>query len=161
MPAPGTRGLSDSASVWLTPAAPLSCSGVAVAWNRKGRFCASCRLFCVSVVALTLMVGALIRTISCAVGSVTLACVVPDEMKLPNCSATLEVELIEADWVARITGEVAVVFCDTVRPSVPPVMSKVEALTEPVALVLATNRVPLFSTVTATAPVLDRITLLT
>ena len=71
------------------------------------------------------MLGALIRTISCVWGFVTLASVVPDEMKLPNCNATLEVELIEADWEARITGDVAVVLCVTVRPSVPPVTSKV------------------------------------
>ena len=106
-------------------------------------------------------VGALIRVMVWAVGLAVLAEVVPEEIKLPNCSPILALLEITACWDASTTGMVVELFCVIVSPSVPPLMAKLRTLAEPVCWVLAINSWPLLSTSTSRPPWALRITLLT
>ena len=77
----------------------------------------------------SVMLGALIRVMTCLLGLVVLAAVVPEEIKLPNCSPIWAVEESVAGPVARTTGVVLELFCEIVRPRMPPAILKLRALT--------------------------------
>src|SRR5665213_3680220 len=119
VPAPGTRGVSVSTSVLLLPDVPCD-RGLEVGWNRKGISVARVG-FSVAIRGAKLAPGALTRITLWAVGAFTLAAVVPDEMKLPNCRPTLALGSMTAGLCASTTGVMALVLSWVmVRPNSPP-----------------------------------------